>query len=93
MVTLELTTTEAMQLLVAYHELLQQYERVWALSPDEDHTEEREWYEQTLQKIAEPTSKAIFADEGIRNYIASQQTEAGEMVTVESVIKFDKERE
>lgn len=92
MVTLELTTTEAMQVLVAYHELLQQYERVWAHTPDEDHTEERQWYEQTLQKIAEPTSKAIFADEDLRTYIASQQTEEGQMVTVESVIKWDKER-
>lgn len=92
MVTLELTTTEAMQVLVAYHELLQQYERVWAQTPDEDHTEERQWYEQTLQKIAEPTSQAIFADEDLRTYIASQQTEEGQMVTVESVIKWDKER-
>lgn len=92
MVTLELTTTEAMQVLVAYHELLQQYERVWSQAPDEDHTEERQWYEQTLQKIAEPTSKAIFADEDLRTYIASQQTEEGQMVTVESVIKWDKER-
>lgn len=93
MVTIELSTAEAMQVLVAYHELMSQYERVWANEPDVDHSQEREWYEQTLQKIAEPTSKAIFADEEIRNFIASEQTEVGNIVTVESVIKFDKERE
>ena len=93
MVTLELTTTEAMQVLVAYHELLQQYERVWAQTPDEDHSEERGWYEQTLQKIAEPTSQAIFADENLRSFISSQQTEDGQIVTVESVIAFDKGRQ
>lgn len=89
MVTLELTTAEAMQLLVAYHELLRQYENVWAQTPDIDRTEEREWYEQTLQKIAEPTSKAIFADEGIQNFLTRAE---GEIVTVEDVIRFDKER-
>ena len=90
MVTLELTTAEAMQVLVAYHELMSQYERVWANEPDVDHSQEREWYEQTLQKIAEPTSKAIFADEGIRNFITSQQTEVGDVVTVESVLAFER---
>lgn len=90
MVTLELTTAEAMQLLVAYHELLRQYENVWSQSPDEDHTDEREWYEQTLQKIAEPTSKAIFADEGIQDFLTRAE---GEIVTVEDVIRFDKERQ
>lgn len=92
MVTIELSTAEAMQVLVAYHELLSQYERIWVNEPDVDHSQEREWYEQTLQKIAEPTSQAIFADESLRTYIASQQTEEGQMVTVESVIKWDKER-
>lgn len=90
MVTLELTTAEAMQLLVAYHELLRQYENVWAQTPDIDRTDEREWYEQTLQKIAEPTSKAIFADEGIQNFLTRSE---GEIVTVEDVIRFDKERQ
>lgn len=90
MVTLELTTAEAMQLLVAYHELLRQYENVWAQTPDIDRTEEREWYEQTLQKIAEPTSKAIFADEGIQDFLTRAE---GEIVTVEDVIRFDKERQ
>lgn len=89
MVTLELTTAEAMQLLVAYHELLRQYENVWAQTPDIDHTDEREWYEQTLQKIAEPTSKAIFADEGIQNFLTRSEDD---IVTVEDVIRFDKER-
>ena len=90
MVTIELSTTEAMQVLVAYHELLSQYERIWANEPDVDYSQEREWYEQTLQKIAEPTSKAIFADEEIRNFITSQQTEVGDIVTVESVLAFEK---
>ena len=90
MVTIELSTAEAMQVLVAYHELLSQYERVWSNEPDVDHSQEREWYEQTLQKIAEPTSEAIFADENIRTFIASQQTEVGNIVTVESVLAFEK---
>lgn len=89
MVTLELSTAEAMQVLVAYHELLRQYENVWAQTPDIDRTEEREWYEQTLQKIAEPTSKAIFADEGIQNFLTRSEDD---IVTVEDVIRFDKER-
>lgn len=90
MVTIELSTAEAMQVLVAYHELLSQYERIWANEPDVDHSQEREWYEQTLQKIAKPTSEAIFADENIRTFIASQQTEVGDIVTVESVLAFEK---
>ena len=90
MVTLELSTAEAMQVLVAYHELLSQYERIWANEPDVDHSQEREWYDQILQKIAKPTSKAIYADEKIRDYIASQQTEVGEIVRVESVLAFEK---
>ena len=92
MVTLELTTAEAMQVMVAFHELMHNYETHWANSPDEDHTQEKEWYNETLQKIAEPTSKAIFADEDLRTFMASEQTTEGQMVTVESVIKWERER-
>lgn len=90
MVTLNLTTAEAMQVLVAYHELLNQYEVHWAKNPHEDHTQEREWYSETLKNIAEPVSQAIFKDEDIRNYLASEQTEDGQIVTVESVIAFER---
>ena len=92
MVTLELTTAEAMQVMVAFHELMQTYETHWAKSPDEDHTQEREWYNETLEKIAEPTSKAIFADDNLRAFMASEQTTEGQMVTVESVIKWEREQ-
>ena len=90
MVTIELSTAEAMQVLVAYHELLSQYERIWANEPDVDHSQEREWYDQILQKIAEPTSEAVHADENIRTFLSSKQTEMGEIVTVESVLAFEK---
>jgi len=63
MVNLQLTTSEAMQVMVAYHELLNQYENHWAKSPTEDHTQEREWYNETLKNIAESVSQAIFQDE------------------------------
>lgn len=90
MVTLHVSTAEAMQILVAYHELLNQYETHWAKNPTEDHTQEREWYNETLKNIAEPVSQAIFKDENIRNYLASEQTEDGQVITVESVIQFER---
>lgn len=90
MVTLHVSTAEAMQILVAYHEIMNQYENHWAQHPDEDHTQEREWYHETLKNIAESVSEAIFADEDIKNYIASEQSEVGQSCTVESVIRFER---
>lgn len=92
-VTLTLSTVEALQVLVAFNELMQRYEAHWALQ-DEDHqdgiAQEREWYNETLQKIASAASDSLQQNPDVENYIASQQTEDGQMVTVESIIAFMK---
>lgn len=86
---LELTTSEGMHLLIAYSNLIHQYEEKWAQSPNEDHKQEREWYNDTLSRIAKQVSSAIHEDTDLQHYLSSQQTDPNGSVDVYTAIEYE----
>ena len=87
---LNLTTAESIQVMIAYHSLLEHYEEQWALTPNEDHNQEREWYNETLSKIAHQVSDAIHEDTALKEYLSHQQDSSEHGVDVYDAIKYER---
>lgn len=89
---LELTTAEGMHLLIAYSNLIHQYEEKWAQSPNEDHKQEREWYNDTLSRIAKQVSSAIHEDADLKHYLSQKQDDSEGGVDVYTAIEYERTR-
>ena len=86
---LNLTTAESIQVMIAYHDLLNKYEEQWKQKPTEDHQQEREWYRDTLSKIATAVSDALHEDTDLTNYLALEQTDEDGSVDLYSAFQYE----